>query len=163
MWVIYTSVSMMETMPEEAPVENKRYSLVRPTIQTPFRIDFAWWQQNDRDWHVYLSALLCEQHQEIFSQANAPRLVDRVDPQTAEVQRVDGIQHALISHCARQEGFITQHTALVDAIFRLFLANDNTPMTPVEMGGALNRPAETILKMLTGGRVYKGVRPYQEN
>ena len=79
------------------------------------------------------------------------------------MKQVDGIQYILINHCARQEGFITQYTALVDAIFRLFLVNGNTSMTPTELALVLNRPAETILKMLTGGRVYKGVRPYQEN
>lgn len=144
-------------------METKRYSLVRPTIQTPFRIDFAWWQQNDRDWHVYLSGLLCPAHQELFGKPGFLLTVDQVDPETAEVKQVDGIQYILINHCARQEGFITQYTALVDAIFRLFLVNGNTSMTPTELALVLNRPAETILKMLTGGRVYKGVRPYQEN
>jgi hypothetical protein len=77
------------------------------------------------------------------------------------VQQVDGLQHVLITHCAQQPGFITEHTTLVDAVFRTFLANGNVPMTPVELGAHLMRPPETILKTLTGMRVYRGLRPYQ--
>lgn len=142
----------------------KRHSLVKPSIQTHFHIDFDWWAQTDNDWRVLLTGLLCPQHQEIFSAAPtsetpALKMVDWVDPNTAEVQRVDGVQHTLISHCAKQPAFITPHTTVVDAIFRLFLANGNAPMTPLEMADHLGRPAETILKTLTGGRVYRGVRP----
>ena len=35
-------------------------------------------------------------------------MIDWVDPETAEVTQVDGIQHILISHCAKQEGFPNQ-------------------------------------------------------
>ncbi len=31
-----------------------RSSLVKPTIDTPFKIDFDWWMNHDRDWRVYL-------------------------------------------------------------------------------------------------------------
>jgi len=85
--------------------------------------------------------------------------VDWVDPQTAEVTRVDGLQHELITHCARQEGFITLQTALVDAVFRTFLANSNQPLTPEELSVILGRPALTILKTLSGLKVLQGIRP----
>jgi hypothetical protein len=143
--------------------ELKRYSLVKPTLQTRFRIDFEWWQQNDRDWRVYLFTLLCSEHQQAFAGAQESQKMDWVDAQTAEVQPVDGVQHILITHCAKQPTFITEHTAMVDAVFRLFLANGNTPMTPLELGTHLGRSAETILKMLTGGRIYRGLRPCAEN
>jgi hypothetical protein len=77
------------------------------------------------------------------------------------VQRVDGIQHALITHCAKRNGFITQHTSMVDAVFRIFLANGNIPLTPIELSTHLNRPAETILRTFGGG-LYRGVRPCPE-
>ena len=143
--------------------ELKRYSLVRPTLQTKFRIDFDWWSQNDRDWRVLLRGLLCPTHQAAFSSASEGQMVDWVDPETAEVKQVDGVQHVLITHCAKEAGFITQYTAMVDAIFRIFLANGNVPLTPVELSAQLNRPAETILRTLAGGRVYRGVRPCPES
>jgi hypothetical protein len=142
--------------------ELKRYSLIRPTLQTKFRIDFEWWSQNDRDWRVHLHGLLCPTHQKAFADAAEGLMVDWVDPETAEVKQVEGVQHVLITHCAKEEGFITEHTAMVDAVFRLFLANGNVPLTPVELSTQLNRPAETILRTLTGGRVYRGVRPCPE-
>lgn len=139
--------------------ELKRFSLIRPTLYTRFHIDFEWWRQNDNDWHIFLSGLLCPIHQQAFSGWDSNQVVDWVDPNTAEVQPVDGIQHLLITHCAKQEGFITPHTTLIDAVFRLFLANGNTPLTPAEMGETLGRPGELILKTLAGGRVYRGMRP----
>jgi hypothetical protein len=64
-----------------------------------------------------------------------------------------------MSHCAKQPDFLTEQTALVEAVFRLFLTNGNIPMTSEELGVRLNRPAMTILRTLTAGRVYKGIRP----
>ena len=140
----------------------KRSSLVKPTTQTRFHIDFAWWGEKDRDWRVYLQSLLCPDHQIAFAELPDDHLVDFVDPITAEVQQVDGLQHVLISHCAKEPGFITAHTTMVDAVFRTFLANGNTAMTPTELAVQLNRSPDLILRTLTGERVYRGLRPIAE-
>ena len=139
--------------------EAKRFSLVKPTVDTPFHVDFDWWKKNERDWHVYLRSLLCVEHQEAFAGVEEGETIDWVDPVTAEVKAVEGVQNALMTHCVRQPDFLTAHTALVEAIFRLFLANGNMPMTSKELGTRLNRPADTILRTLAGARVYKGIRP----
>ena len=139
--------------------EGKRISLVKPTVATPFHIDFDWWQKNERDWHVYLRSLLCPEHQEAFASMEEGQMIDWVDPVTAEVKPVEGVQHTLMSHCVKQPDFLTEQTAMVEAVFRLFLTNGNIPMTPDELGDRLNRPAMTILRTLAGGRVYKGIRP----
>lgn len=144
---------------EDCVIEAKRMSLVKPTIQTRFHIDFDWWSKNDRDWRVYLRSNLCQEHQRAFENIETDDQVDWVDPQTAEVQQVDGIQHVLITHCAKEEGFIPDHATLVDAVFRLFLANGNVPMTVTELGSRLGRDPGMILRTLTGMRVYKGLRP----
>jgi hypothetical protein len=143
--------------------EVRRYSLVKPTVNTRFHIDFDWWIQSDRDWRVYLQNLLCPDHQAAFADFKEGELVDWVDGETAEVQQVDGLQHVVITHCAKEEGFITDRTALVDAVFRLFLANGNDPMTPNELGERLGKQPLIILKTLSGGRVYRGLRPCLEN
>ena len=139
--------------------EGKRYSLVKPTIDTPFHIDFEWWKKNERDWNVYLRSLLCADHQATFADAEEGERVDWVDPATAEVKPVDGVQNALMTHCVKQPDFLTQHTALVEAVFRLFLTNGNVPMSSGELGAKLRRPPDTILRTLAGARVYKGIRP----
>jgi len=140
----------------------KRASHARPTIQTHFHIDFNWWQERDRDWRVFLQSLLCLEHQQAFAELPDDHLVDFIDPMTAEVQRVDGLQHVLITHCAKMEGFISPHTTLVDAIFRIFLANGNVPMTPTELAQLSGRPPDLILRVLTGERIYRGLRPLLE-
>jgi hypothetical protein len=141
--------------------EGKRFSLVKPSVDTPFHIDFAWWKKNERDWHVYLRSLLCADHQGAFANAEEGEMIDWVDPVTAEVKPVEGVQNALMTHCVKQPDFLTSQTALVEAVFRLFLTNGNAPMSSGELGTKLKRPPETILRTLAGARVYKGIRPYK--
>ncbi len=136
-------------------------SLLKPSVKTPFHIDFDWWKQNERDWHVFLRSLLCTEHQEAFAEVDEGELIDWVDPDTAEVRQVDGLQHALMSHCALQPDFSGQGTAMVEAVFRLFLVNGNTPMSAEEISTKLGRPADTILRTIAGPRVYRGLRPFE--
>jgi hypothetical protein len=135
-------------------------SLVRPSLNTKFHIDFDWWDRAERDLEVYLRSHLCPTHQETYADVDPARKVDHVDPETGEVTRVAGIQHVLISHCAQQPGYLTGQTSLVNAVFRVFLSNGNTPLSPEELSERIGRPAQMILRTLTGPRVYKGIRPY---
>ncbi len=140
--------------------EVKMVSLIKPTIHTPFHIDFDWWRVTDNNWHVALQALLCPEHQVTFATLPEGQVIDWIDPETAEVRQMDGLQHIIIEHCAKQPGFLDEHTVLVEGVFRLLLANGNSPMTPEALGSRLNRPADTILKTIAGARVYRGLRPY---
>jgi hypothetical protein len=140
--------------------ETKKFSLLKPTLLTPFHVDFEWWRTNDNNWHVSLRDMLCPEHQEALAGLAEDNLIDWVDPETAEVSQLEGLQTTLISHCAQQPGFVDTHTVLIEAIFRLFLANGNKPLTPVDLGERLGRPPEMILKTIAGLRVYKGIRPY---
>lgn len=134
-------------------------SLVRPTLQTPFQIDFGWWDRADRDLEVYLRSHLCPEHQQALSEGDPHEQVDHVDPVTAEVSQLDRMRDVLISHCAQQEDYLTRQTSLVNAIFRVFLANGNQPMTPEQLAEQLERPARMILRTISGPRIYKGIRP----
>jgi len=143
-----------------SPLDSGRASLlVRPTLDTKFHIDFDWWERSDQDWHVFLRSHLCAEHQKAFEALDTDAQVDHVDPATGEVTRVAGIEHTLISHCARQPDYITPQTSLINAVFRIFLANGNSPLSPNEMSERLHRPPLTILKTLSGPTVYKGIRP----
>lgn len=135
-------------------------SLVRPSLNTRFHIDYDWWDRAERDLEVYLRSHLCPTHQETYADVDPARKVDHVDPETGEVTRVAGIQHVLISHCAQQPGYLSGQTSLVNAVFRVFLSNGNTPLSPEELSERIGRPAQMILRTLTGPRVYKGIRPY---
>lgn len=144
-------------------MDSKSRSLIKPKLTSPFKIDFDWWKKNDRDWRVFLRSFLCEEHQRMFEDLENDEVIDWVDPKTAEIKQVDGLQHILISHCAKQDGFISSNMALVDAVFRVFLSNGNKPLTPQELGELLNRPPATILRTFSGLRVYKGIRPVSES
>lgn len=141
-------------------IGKRSIAFVRPTLDTKFHIDYDWWERADRDLNVYLRSHLCEKHQQAFENQDSDALVDHVDPETGEVTRVPGIQHVLISHCSRQPDYITRQTTLVNQIFRIFLANGNTPLSPRELGERLGKPPAMILRTLSGPRVYKGIRPY---
>jgi hypothetical protein len=140
--------------------EINKSSLLKPSLQTPFHIDFEWWKANDTNWHVDLQGLLCPEHQSLSSSLENGQMIDWVNSETAQVHQMDGLHSLIMYHCAGQPDFITGHTVIVDAIFRLFLKNGNTPMTSEEIGTELNRPGLVILKTISGLRVYKGLRPY---
>ena len=143
-------------------MDSKRRSLIKPKLTSPFKIDFDWWKKHDRDWRVYLRSFLCEEHQAMFENLDNDEVIDWIDPKTAEITQVDGLLHILISHCAKQEDFLNSRMALVDSVFRVLLSHGNRAMTPEELGEMLNRPASTILRTLSGLRVYKGIRPVSE-
>jgi hypothetical protein len=144
-----------------SPVASPVSALVKPTLQTKFHIDFEFWDRQSRDWRVYLMSHLCPEHKEAFADYVDGELIDYVDAETAEVQQVDAVQHTLRTHCAQLPDFLTQHTSLVDAVFRVFIANGNQPLTPEELAEKIRRPGQgyTILRTLSGPRVYKGLRP----
>ena len=96
----------------------------------------------------------------MYSESTGEATVDWVDPETAEVFPVDGLQQVLMTHCALQPGFLEEKT-LVDSVFRTFLSNGNSPQNMQELGHHLNQPANKILITLSSGKVYKGIRPIQ--
>jgi hypothetical protein len=136
---------------------------LRPNLDTKFHIEYTWWDRADRDLEIYLRSHLCPEHQETFAELDASALVDNVDPETAEVTRVPGIQNVLITHCAQQPNYITRQTSLVNAVFRIFLANGNTPLTAREIAERLGRQPNMVLRTFTSPRVYKGIRPFSED
>jgi hypothetical protein len=138
--------------------EPKRFSLVKPNTQTLFRIDFDWWKSHDNNWRVYMLSCLCPAHQAMFENSSSEIWLDWIDPQTAEVKILDGMEHILLTHCAKQPDFINANTSIVDAVFRILLANQNKPMTLIEIGQKINRPPEILLRTLAGSQVYKGIR-----
>lgn len=140
-------------------VDAKPFSLGKPTLDTPFHIDFSWWSQNDREYRVHLRGMLSEEDIERFDSMDSDAMVDWVDPITAEVSQIDGLQHFLISEVSQQEGFLNPHTALTEAIFRVLLVHGNTPMSVNEIAEKLDRDPKNILRTLSGVRVYRGIRP----
>ncbi len=139
--------------------DRKPFSFVKPGLTTTYHIDFDWWKNHDANWRVFLYNYLCPEHQAAFSSLDGRAMIDWIDPDTAEIHQVDGLQSTLMNHCAKVEGFYVEQTAIVDAIFRVFLANGNAPLSPIELSDKIGRPAETILRTISSPNVYKGIRP----
>ncbi len=135
---------------------------IKPTLDTMFHIDYDWWERDPEELRVYLLSHLTPEQRAFFAEHRDTEEIDWVDEDTAEVRKVDALQRAL-QEASQKPDFITTHTSLVDAIFRVFLANGNQPLTPVELGEQIGRPPMTILRMLSGGTVYKGLRPVIED
>lgn len=134
---------------------------VKPTLETKFHIDYDWWNREGQELRTYLLSHLAAEHRDFFIQNQDTEEIDWIDPVTAEVRKIDALQRAL-KDASQRDDFITPHTSLVDAVFRVFLENQNTPLTPIELGERIGRPPMTILRTLAGGTVYKGIRPVLE-
>jgi hypothetical protein len=137
----------------------KKFSLIRPTNQTPFHVDFDWWKQHDTNWRVYLHSCLCAEHQAAFTNLEEGYLIDWVDAETAEVTSVDGLEHILMTHCSLLPDFLDMNMPLVDAVFRVFVAHHNTPMSSLELSEFTGKSSDIILRTLAGPQIYKGIRP----
>ena len=138
----------------------KPSGLIKPTEQTKFHIDYDWWEHDSEDLRTYLLSHLSPEKRDQLSKAEEGSMVDYINPDTGEVLQLDELGLA-IQTAARDPDFIGPHASLVDSIFRVFLANGNIPMSPLELAEATGRPAATILKTLSGLRVYKGIRPFE--
>lgn len=139
--------------------------LIKPTPDTPFRIDLEWWKREGQNFRAYLMSHLCSYHRDQFMTHPEAAEIDWVDPKTAEVRRVDGLWHILLEHCSRQADFLTPQTPLTDAVFRLLLINRNQPLTPKQMAHALRvrtgrwEDPRKILQTIGGRVVHLGIRP----
>ena len=132
----------------------------KPDINTKFHIDFQWWTEGDRNFRVVLHSHLCPECRTTFKDYHEAKDIDWIDAETAEVHRVDGLWQALRTHCSHQPDYISSSTPLTSAIFRVFLANENTPLSPKEIYEIIGRKdPEMILRLLTGSESYRGIRP----
>jgi hypothetical protein len=135
-------------------------TLVKPTLDTKFHIDFDWWVREGRELKVDVAKHVRPEYLEAVKAYAGGERLDEVDVDTGEVRPVDMLQYMLRAQCKPLEIFLTEHTSLVDIVFHTFLANGNQPLSPNELAERLNRPANTILRTLAGRTVYKGLRPH---
>jgi len=135
----------------------------KPTLDTKFHIDFDWWKEKNRQLRVYLHKNLCPQCRELYPSYRGSNQVDWIDPDTAEIHPVDGLWQALRTHCSTEPNYVTPETPLVNAVFRVFLANGNTPLTAIELSRKIGRPADKILQIIGGHQVYDGIKPVETN
>ncbi|MGD2148042.1 MAG: hypothetical protein PVH41_15210 [Anaerolineae bacterium] len=135
-------------------------TFVKPTVDTPFHIDYSWWERQGLDIGVELRSHLCREHKEAFGQSiDADEKIDWIDERTGEVQRVNGLQHVLHIHCSKEPDYISDDLPLVDAVFRVFLVEGNKPLSAQQLSSITGRSAKMIVRTLGGRRTYKGILP----
>jgi hypothetical protein len=133
---------------------------VKPEPDTKFHIDSGWWEEKGRNFRVHLLSHLCSDCQKRYKNYDEAELIDWVDADTAEVTRVDGLWHSLRTCCSLKPDYVSETTPLATAIFRVFLANGNEPLSSQDLAAVVHRSAETILRTIGGLRVYHGIKPY---
>ena len=132
--------------------------IARSDTNTLFHIDLNWFGENARDLRHEMHNALCNECRTRYPNPDEARVVDRVHPQTGEVQRVDALWECLADHCGHLPEFIDKTTPLTAAIFRAFLAGGNHPMSPEQLYQRVGKsnPAG-ILKLLNGSDIGFGI------
>ena len=133
---------------------------IRPTRKTKYHIDFDWWEKNSRNLRRYLLEHACEECRNLAESDTEKTLVDWVDPETGEVFTIDRLWYDVYAMCVENHDYLDKNLPLTSLIFRLFISNNNKPLTSVEIHqGIGKKSAGVILKMLSGQTIYKGIRP----
>ncbi|MBA3530626.1 MAG: hypothetical protein H0T73_01710 [Ardenticatenales bacterium] len=137
-----------------------KFKLIRPTLETPFHIDWAWFDRNHLNAESFVRGQLCYSCHQRFEKGLAVEEVDHIDPETGEVIRMDSLRESILAHCQMQPDYLAPDVPVMQAILRVFLANNNQPLTAVGLSQRLRRSdAETLLRLLTASGVQNGVVP----
>lgn len=132
----------------------------KPTLDTKFHIDHQWWKDAGRNFRLVLLEQLCDTCRKRFSSHDETETVDWVNPDTGEVIEADALIQCLKRECASKPDFIDQRIPLATAAFRVFLINDNHPLSANELHELLPwKQPEMILQTLGGRTSYLGIRP----
>lgn len=125
-------------------------------VNTPFHINFTWWEQRGRNLGRFLAEILGRTDADIES--GEP--LDFIDPRTAEVHELDPLWVEVLTTRAFQPEYITPATPLTSAVLRALVENLNRPMTSVELHRRINRSnPETLLRVLKTARTEYGIAP----
>jgi hypothetical protein len=133
---------------------------VKPTLDTKFHIDFAWWQKHTQSLKTHLQSHACQRARELYEDQGPDEKFDWIHPETGEVFQLDTLWYLIHHHCSHDPDFLYAPTPLVTSIFRAFIANNNTPLTPIEIYERIQKKSpEMILRTIGGRRVFNGIRP----
>lgn len=134
----------------------------RPTETTRFHVDYSWFDKNGQDVNVLIYKCLTPEQQERLATTPLGELLDYVDADTGEVRSVTRMVQVIRTERADDPTFIEPRMPISEAIFRVFLLNDNHPLTPVELAAKIDRKPAEILAYLGGRSIYNGIRPIKE-
>ncbi len=131
----------------------------RPTETTQFHIDHSWFEKNGQDINVLIYQCLTSEQQERLPDLSLNETFDFVDDGTGEVFKVTRAMQMIRAERATDPTFIGERTPVAEAVFRMFLLNNNQPLTATDLATRINRKPSEILNQLSGRVVYRGIRP----
>jgi hypothetical protein len=134
--------------------------IARPTPDTRFHVDWSWFERNNLNTEKVIRDQLTHKVAARFPFGEEVPLVDYVNPETGEVVRIDALREAIMSECQFEPHYLTGDIPLIQAVLRVFLANNNQPLTVHEIAQRLERhDPDPILRVLTSGGVQMGIVP----
>ena len=136
---------------------------VKPTLDTKFHISFAWWEKQGNKLKVQLRSQACPECLAEYEDAKS-QTFDWIDPESGEVFQIDLLWHLLSKHCGQDPDFIEETMPLTTAIFRAFIANNNSPLTAAELHEIVKQKSPSLILRTVGGhKVYQGIQPVTQS
>jgi len=134
--------------------------IARPTPDTKFHMDWSWFERNHLNAENVIRDQLTPKVAKRFQEGAPIATVDYVDPQTGEVTPLDALREAIMNECQWEPHYLTGDMPLVQAVLRVFLANNNQPLAVTEIAQRLERvDPDPILRVLTSSGVQMGIVP----
>lgn len=131
----------------------------RPTETTQFHIDHSWFEKNGQDINVLIYQCLLPEQQERLADLQLNEAFDFVAEDTGEVFKVTRAMQVIRAERSTDPTFIGERTPVAEAVFRIFLLNNNQPLTATDLAARINRKPSEVLNQLGGRVVYRGIRP----
>ena len=133
----------------------RKYS--KPTLDTKFHVDLAWWDSQQVNFLTFLRGQACEACREKHASGET---FDWIDPATGEVYQLDLLWHCIQTECSQSPDYLDARTPIATAVFRAFVLKDNQPMTPAEIHEVIQKKDPAMILRTIGGRqIYHGIRP----
>jgi hypothetical protein len=129
---------------------------IKPTVDTKFHIDFTWWQS-----HNLTSTLrnhACPNALNLY-ESYTHKTYDWINRETGQVYQLSILWRLIQTHCHEEPEFINYHLPLTTAIFRLFILNDNLPLSPTEIHAKIRKRTPEVILTTINRQVYEGIRP----
>jgi hypothetical protein len=126
-------------------------------INTPFHIDFDWWEKRDRNFNRFLAEILASPDGAV---SDNQETMDYIDPETAEVHQLSALWTQVLTERANKPDYITSSTPMVNAVLRALIENRNHPMTAAELHRRISRGTpKALLRVLRTARMQYGIVP----
>jgi hypothetical protein len=142
-----------------------------------YYIDIGWYDQHDRSFRAVAQGRFCQSCLGKIGTVTEERVptvdkkTNRVVYETREIRYGENPMAVIRQCCSKQRNYITPETPLLEAVFRVFLANGNQPATLERIREQLgdwislrdrphNYAGELIERLIANDHRY-GLRPFE--